>query len=157
MREYCMQSRGECVSKSSNKVHQTWGPPFSRNLYNVQQLPLPPSRSLHLTSTEHAAHLLITRREERRERRVMAFPPVAGQPAGHSFGDSCWFSPASVLPGRNQSAVPSEPPLPLPPLPHSTSARWACEARGRRRRLGGDGRWVARGLPWGSRSPHPNP
>ena len=28
-----MQAQAEVVSKSSNKIHQTWGPPFSRALY----------------------------------------------------------------------------------------------------------------------------
>ena len=30
LRECCRQSQAEVVSKSSNKIHQTWGPPFSR-------------------------------------------------------------------------------------------------------------------------------
>ena len=28
LRECCRQSQAEVVSKSRNKVHQTWGPPF---------------------------------------------------------------------------------------------------------------------------------
>ena len=33
MRECCRQSQAEVVSNSRNKIHQTWGPPFSRALY----------------------------------------------------------------------------------------------------------------------------
>ena len=33
MRECCRQSQAEVASNSSNKIHQTWGPPFSRALY----------------------------------------------------------------------------------------------------------------------------
>ena len=33
--ECCRQSQAEVVSKSSNKIHQTWGPPFSQTLYNL--------------------------------------------------------------------------------------------------------------------------
>ena len=33
MRDCCRQSQAEVVSKSSNKIHATWGPPFSRALY----------------------------------------------------------------------------------------------------------------------------
>ena len=33
LREYCRQIQAGLVSKSSNKIHQTWGPPFSRALY----------------------------------------------------------------------------------------------------------------------------
>ena len=29
LRECCKQSQAEVVSKSRNKIHQTWGPPFS--------------------------------------------------------------------------------------------------------------------------------
>ena len=32
LRECCRQSQAEVVSKSGNKIHQTWGPPFSRVL-----------------------------------------------------------------------------------------------------------------------------
>ena len=32
LRECCRHSQAEVVSKSSNKIHQTWGPPFSRAL-----------------------------------------------------------------------------------------------------------------------------
>ena len=32
LRECCRQSQAEVVSKSINKIHQTWGPPFSRAL-----------------------------------------------------------------------------------------------------------------------------
>ena len=32
LRECCRQSQAEVVSKSSSKIHQTWGPPFSRAL-----------------------------------------------------------------------------------------------------------------------------
>ena len=31
--ECCRQSQAEVVSKSSNKIHQTWGPPFNQALY----------------------------------------------------------------------------------------------------------------------------
>ena len=33
MCECCRQVEAEVVSKSRNKIHQTWGPPFSRALY----------------------------------------------------------------------------------------------------------------------------
>ena len=33
LRECCKQSQAEVVSKSSSKIHQTWGLPFSRALY----------------------------------------------------------------------------------------------------------------------------
>ena len=33
MRECCRQSQAEVVSNSSNRIHQTWGPPFSRALH----------------------------------------------------------------------------------------------------------------------------
>ena len=33
MRECCRQVEAEVVSKSKNKIHQTWGPPISRALY----------------------------------------------------------------------------------------------------------------------------
>ena len=33
LRELCRQSRAEVVSQSSNKTHQTWGPPSNRALY----------------------------------------------------------------------------------------------------------------------------
>ena len=36
--ECCRQSQAEVVSKNSNKVHQTWGPPFSRARYCVSFL-----------------------------------------------------------------------------------------------------------------------
>ena len=32
LRECCRQSQAEVLSKSSNKIHQTWGPSFSRAL-----------------------------------------------------------------------------------------------------------------------------
>ena len=32
MRECCKQSMVEVLSKITNKIHQTWGPPFSRLL-----------------------------------------------------------------------------------------------------------------------------
>ena len=35
MRESCRQSKAEMVSKINNKIHQTWGPPFSRALYTT--------------------------------------------------------------------------------------------------------------------------
>ena len=34
LRECCRQSHAKVVSKSSDNIHQTWGPPFSRALYN---------------------------------------------------------------------------------------------------------------------------
>ena len=33
LRECCRQGQAEVVSDSRNKIHQTWGPPFSRALY----------------------------------------------------------------------------------------------------------------------------
>ena len=33
-RECCRQSQAEVVSKSSEKIHQTWTKPFSRYLYD---------------------------------------------------------------------------------------------------------------------------
>ena len=33
LRECCRQSQAEVVSNSRKKIHQTWGPPFSRALY----------------------------------------------------------------------------------------------------------------------------
>ena len=37
LRECCGQSQADVVSKSSNNIHQTWGPPFSRSLYSTQR------------------------------------------------------------------------------------------------------------------------
>ena len=37
LRECCRQSQAEVVSKSSNKIHQTRGPPFSRALYRCNR------------------------------------------------------------------------------------------------------------------------
>ena len=34
LREFCRQSQAEVASKSSNKIHQTWGPSFSQGLYH---------------------------------------------------------------------------------------------------------------------------
>ena len=40
LREWCRQSQAEEVSKSRNKIHQSWGPPFSRALY-IESEPSP--------------------------------------------------------------------------------------------------------------------
>ena len=37
MRECCRQVEVELVSKNSNKIHETWGPPISGALYNSHQ------------------------------------------------------------------------------------------------------------------------
>ena len=37
LRECCRQSQAEVVSKDRSKIHQTWGPPFSRALYRLTQ------------------------------------------------------------------------------------------------------------------------
>ena len=35
LRECFVQSQAEVVSKSTNKIHQTWGPPFDQALYRL--------------------------------------------------------------------------------------------------------------------------
>ena len=35
MRECCKHGQAEVVSNSSNKMSQTWGPPFSQSLYYI--------------------------------------------------------------------------------------------------------------------------
>ena len=50
LRECCRQGRAEVVSNRSNKIHQTWGPPFSRSLYI-------PHHRTNLPPEKHAALL----------------------------------------------------------------------------------------------------
>ena len=40
MREFCRQVEAEVVSKSKNKIHETWGPPISGALYMSPLLPV---------------------------------------------------------------------------------------------------------------------
>ena len=35
LRECCRQGQADVVSNSSNNIHQTWGPPFSRALWST--------------------------------------------------------------------------------------------------------------------------
>ena len=40
LHEYCRHVEAEVVSNSKNKIHQTWGPPFSRALYKLNHVNL---------------------------------------------------------------------------------------------------------------------
>ena len=66
LREYCRQAQAEVVSKSRNKVHQTWGPPFRGALFwglgyndawNLAKLPKPRrAATYNLLTTEIWIH-----------------------------------------------------------------------------------------------------
>ena len=70
------QSQAEVVSKSRNKIHQTWEPPFSRALCSTHRLDVLLQAVDVLLEEVERARLAAVPREGRRARRVDRVHPV---------------------------------------------------------------------------------
>ena len=106
--ECCRQSQAEVISKSRNKIHQTWGPPFTQALYC-----LPPNAlNLTLRYSDHNVILLIhiLSIEFRFERRIRVLVTKSHQ----------LYLMSQISFGRKSCVFPRPPWAPQPARLHAT-------------------------------------